>query len=113
MAYYRERLGKLKIIDLCNNTADLAATMNTDSLSKFDPCFGLRGGADGRGGLLKSYFVGDTNFLVSVCERGFQAWCFNKDIKMVNESKDYAQHRQDVMQKRLERKRVQDAKATH
>ena len=59
----------------------------------------------------KTPILGDGNFIVSVCEGGYVAWCFNKDIKMAGEDEGYAQHRQIVMRERLERQRIRDAKA--
>lgn len=61
--------------------------------------------------LAKNPILGDGNFIVSVCEGGYVAWCFNKDIKMAGEDEDYAQHRQMLMRLRLERRRIRDAKA--
>lgn len=61
--------------------------------------------------LANTPILGDGNFIVSVCEGGYLAWCFNKDIKMAGEDEDYAQHRQIVMRERLERQRIRDAKA--
>lgn len=61
--------------------------------------------------LAKTPILGDENFIVSVCEGGFLAWCFNKDIKVAGEDEDYARHRQNMLRKRLEQQRIRDAKA--
>ena len=45
-------------------------------------------------------FFGDENYLVNVCDHGFVAWCFNKDTKMKMADKEYADRRQEEMQKR-------------
>lgn len=61
--------------------------------------------------LVRTPILGDENFIVSVCEGGYLAWCFDKEIEMVGEDEEYAQHRRDVLRKRLERQRIRDAKA--
>lgn len=60
--------------------------------------------------LSETPILGDENFIINVCEGGFLAWCFNKNIKMAGEDEDYARHRQDILRKRLEQQRIREAK---
>lgn len=98
IAYCREgSTSNLWILDLSINRVNFATNMSTTQDSRLDRAPELT----------KSHYhqwekslFGDEDFLVSINDRGFLAWCFNKDTKMKNECKVFAQYRQDEMQKR-------------
>lgn len=111
VVYYREMLPGLLIFDLSNKEINLSAIMGSEGGSNFDQGKDLTERTYDRYALPESSFFGDENFLVNVCDGGFLAWCFNKDIKMEDEDEGYAQHRYNEIQKRLEKQRVRDASA--
>ena len=101
VTYYLSRhLGEFRIIDWSDDWCRSATTM-CKKYARF---------ASRAPGSLDP-LLGDEKFLVLVCDRGFQAWCFDKDTKLSREYKGYAQHRETTMQERLKRNRVWDQKA--
>lgn len=62
-------------MDLTENHIESAVTMGTSS----DPLLARS---------LQPQFFGDEDFLINIATSGFVIWCFNGNIKMVDEDKD-------------------------
>lgn len=78
VAYCRNALvdpPEMIIMDLTENHIESAVTMGTSS----DPLLARS---------LQPQFFGDEDFLVNIATSGFVIWCFNGNIKMVDEDKD-------------------------
>lgn len=83
--------------------------MSTEEDSRLDQAAELMRSYYRQEGLWEPSFLGDENFLISINDDSFLAWCFNRDTKLEKERKRFAKYRHDEMQKRL--KQCRDAHA--
>ena len=99
------------IFDLTEDSIKDAVTLGTSSDSFFSNPHGLRRtrSLDERY-IMQTQFLGDEDFLINIDTSGFVIWCFNGNVKMAHEDKDYAEHRQKDIQGRLEGRRELEAK---
>ena len=94
--YYRtEPFARLHICDLSTSQVARVATMEES-----DRFVEMRTSCE---------VFGDENFMVNFRDTGFLAWCFNKETKMDRADETYAQHRQNEIQKRRQRRQEWEA----